>query len=155
MPYVILIYFIKSDLVFDPSFGNIISSNSSVRDTIEDRRKQGWGKVSQILGILGEVPLGSKRIEAGLMLRKAILTNSLLFSSEAWSNVKDTDLKRLEQVDTALLRSFTKGHSKTPTVFHHLETGTLMLRHMLARNRIMYHHHIVNSDDSETIKKYT
>jgi hypothetical protein len=24
---------------------------------------------------------------------------------------------------------------------------------MLARNRIMYHHHIVNSDDSETIKK--
>ena len=61
--------------------GNILSSNGSARDIIQDRvrRKQGRGKVSQILGIISEVPLGSKQTKAGLVLRKAILTNSLLF----------------------------------------------------------------------------
>ena len=98
--------------------GNILSSAGGVWETIEERRTKGWGKVSQILGIIGE---GENRMEAGLLLRKAILTNSLLFSAEAWSNVEDKDIKRLEQVDTSLLKSLSKGHSKTPVVFHHLK----------------------------------
>ena len=81
----------------------------------------GWKLQAQILGILGEVDMGANRIEAGILLRKAILTNSLLFSAEAWSNVSDQDIKRLEHVDTALLKSLVKGHSKTRVVFHHLE----------------------------------
>ena len=133
--------------------GNILSSTGSNRDTIEDRRKKGWGKVSQILGILGEVDMGGHRMEAGLILRKAILTNSLLFSAEAWSNVTEKDIKRLEQVDTCLLKSLVKGHSKTPVVFHHLETGTLMLRHILMINRLMYHHHLLSRGEEETIFK--
>jgi hypothetical protein len=133
--------------------GNYLSSTGGVKETIQDRRNKGWGKVALILGILGEVDMGTNRIEAGLLLRKAILTNSLLFSAEAWSNVSEQDIKRLEQVDTTLLKSLVKGHSKTPVVFHHLEYGTLMLRHMLMINRIMYHHHILTRGEEETIKK--
>ena len=91
--------------------GIYLSSTGGVKETIQDRRNKGWGKVAQILGILGEVDMGANRIEAGLLLRKAILTNSLLFSAEAWSNVSEQDIKRLEQVDTALLKSLVKGHS--------------------------------------------
>ena len=130
--------------------GNILSSTGSNRDPIEDRRNKGWGKVSQILGILGEVDMGGQRMEAALLLRKAILTNRLLFSAEAWSNVTDKDIKRLEQVDTCLLKSLVKGLSKTPVVFHHLENGTLMLRHILKINRLMYHYHLLNRGEEET-----
>jgi hypothetical protein len=133
--------------------GNIITSNGGVRATIEDRRNQGWGKVAQILGILGEVDMGTHRIEVGLMLRKAILTSGLLYSAEAWSAVSESEIKRLEQVDTALIKGLVKGHSKTATVFHYLETGALMLRHLLRINRIMYHHHVVNLGDEETVKR--
>ena len=56
--------------------GNILTSDGAVHKTIEDRRNKGLGKVAQILGILGEVPLGQYRIEVGLLLRKAILTSS-------------------------------------------------------------------------------
>jgi hypothetical protein len=105
------------------------------------------------LGKIGEVNMGIHRIEAGLILRKAMLTNSLLFCAEAWSDISDADIRRLEQVDTALLKSLVKGHSKTPVIFHHLEMGTLKLRHMLMQNRLLYHQHILTRDDSETIKK--
>ena len=92
--------------------GNIITSNGSNRATIEDRRNKGWGKVAQIMGILGEVEIGAHRMEIGLLLRKAILTSSLLFSAEAWSAITDAEIHRLEQVDSALLRSLVNGHSK-------------------------------------------
>ena len=38
--------------------------------------------------------------------------------------------------------------------FHHLETGTLKIRHMLSYLRLMYHHHILTRNDDETIKKF-
>ena len=133
--------------------GNYITTKGGTHTTIEERRKTGWGRVAQILGIIGEVDMGQHRMEVGLILRKAMLTNNLLFCAEAWSDISDKDIKRLEQVDTALLKSLVNGHSKTPVIFHHLETGTLKLRHILMQNRLLYHQHILTRDDSETIKK--
>ena len=100
--------------------------NGSIKETIEDRRKSGWGKAVQILGILGEVDLGAHRVEGGLHLRKAILTCSLLFTAEAWHNVTDQDLKRLEQVDISLLRGIMNSQHLPlfRNWFPHVETFT-------------------------------
>ena len=133
--------------------GNLVTSRGGVRDTVEDRRSKGWGKVATIKGILSEVDLGNHRVQVGLILRKAILVNSLLFTAEAWSGVREADLVRLEQVDLALLRSLVSGHSKCATEFAHLETGTLKLRHILTRNRLMYHHHILQQEKTETLRQ--
>ena len=51
-------------------FGNILTAAGGVRETITDRRNKGWGKVAQILGILGEVPLGQCRIEVSLLYER-------------------------------------------------------------------------------------
>ena len=120
---------------------------------IEDRRNQGWGKISTIMGILSTVDMGVHKVEAGLMLRQAILINSMLFTAEAWSGLTEKHLARMEVVDSSLLRRLTGGHSKCGTEFHHLETGTWKLRHHISYLRIMYHHHILTRENSETIKK--
>ena len=78
-------------------------------------------------------------VQVVLILRKAILV-------KAWSDVKEADLVRLEQVDLALLCSLVSGHSKGATEFAHIEPGTLNLRHILTRNRLMYHHHIFQEE---------
>ena len=133
--------------------GNVLKSAGGVRETISDRRNKGWGKVAQILGILGEVPLGQYRIEVGLLLRKAILTSALLYSAEAWSAVSEKEIKQLEQVDSALLKGLLESHSKTATSFYYLETGSLMLRHILRINRVMYLHHILGLEKDEIVRK--
>ena len=61
--------------------------------------------VSEIFSILSEIPLGKHRIQIALILRQAMLLNGILYSSEAWSDMKDTDVKQLEEVDEYLLRS--------------------------------------------------
>ena len=36
--------------------GDIITSSGTVRETVEDRRNKGWGRVAEISGILGQLP---------------------------------------------------------------------------------------------------
>ena len=105
------------------------------------------------MGLLENVPLGPYRIEVGLLLQKAILTSSPPYSAEAWSAVSEAEIKRLEQVDSALLKGLVEGHSKTPSSFHFLETGSLMLRHIIRINRLMYHYHILSLKEEETVRK--
>ena len=133
--------------------GNILSTAGGQGENIEDRRSRGWGKVSTIMGILSEVDMGKHRLEVGLMLRQAILISSMLYSAEAWSDITEKQLARMEVVDSSLLRRLTDGHVKCATEFLHLETGTWKLRHHLTYLRLMYHHHILQRDDTETIKK--
>ena len=88
-----------------------------VRDTLEDRRNKGWVKVATIKGILKQVEMGTHRVEVGLLLRKAILVNSLLYTAETWSGGREEDLARLEKVDLDLMNSLVSGHSKSPREF--------------------------------------
>ena len=83
--------------------------------TIEDRRKKGWGKLSEISGILAKMP-DIRRVEVGLNLRMAKQVNGTVYSSEAWGKVTEVELTRLEQVDLALLKSLVSGHSKTSRI---------------------------------------
>ena len=131
--------------------GNVLSTKGGLCDMIEDRRNQGWGKIATIMGILSEVDMGVHKLEVGLLLRKAILINGLLYTAEAWSGLNEKQLARIEVVDTALLHKLTGGHVKSATEFYHLETATWKLRHHISCLRIMYHQEILKREACETI----
>ena len=133
--------------------GDIFNKNGSPKMNIEERRHKGYGIVSEILAILSEVPLGSHKIEIGLMLRQAMLINGILFNSEVWHAVTEEDIKGLEKVDEHLLRSIVNGHAKTPLEFIYLETGALPIRFIIASRRMMYLQTILKRPDNELIKR--
>ena len=83
--------------------GDIVDKSGKIRNTIEDRRNKGYGTVAEILAIINEIPLGQYKMEIGLKLREAMLINGMLFNSEAWHGVIDTELQILEVVDEHLL----------------------------------------------------
>ena len=96
--------------------GDILTVGGTNRDSIEDRRNKGWGKLADITGILLQLP-NIRKIEIGLKLRDAKLINGMIYSTEAWSRISDTEVTRLEQVDFALLRSLVEAHSKCSKAF--------------------------------------
>ena len=49
--------------------GDIITATGTQRETVEDRRNSGWGKLSEITGILSELPQ-VRKVEVGLKLRE-------------------------------------------------------------------------------------
>ena len=110
--------------------GDIITSTGSLRESIEDRRNKGWGKVAEISGILSELT-SIRRVEVGLKLREAKIVNGMIYSTKAWSSISNAELTRLEQDDMSGLRALVQGHSKCSTAFILLEFGVLQLRNRI------------------------
>ena len=116
--------------------GDLVNSSGTIRKTIEERKGKGYGIVSEIIAILEEIPLGRHKLEIGLKLRQAMLINGILFNSEAWHSVSETELRILEVIDEHLLRALVKGHAKTHIEFLFLDTGSIPI---IASRRLMYH----------------
>ena len=84
--------------------GDIIHKPGMLKHTVLSRVAKGYGAVNTILAIVQEIPLGHWKIEAGLQLRQALFINGILYNSEAWQGISESDIEHLERVDEALLR---------------------------------------------------
>jgi len=133
--------------------GNILAKRNSVSQGIEIRRQKGWCKIAEILSIIDECKFGSERIQAGILLGNSILISSLIFCSEAWAPLCIKEISRLEDIDIALKRCLFKAQAKTPKISFYLETGTLMIRHIILIRRIMFHKQIISRDSNELTRK--
>ena len=133
--------------------GDQLVNTAKIKETIEDRKSKGYGIVSEILAILNEIPLGIYKLEMGLKLRQAMLVNGILFNSEGWHGVTEEDIRTLEKVDEALLRSMLQCHAKVPLEFLYLETGSISIRHILSSRRINFLRTILKREDEELTKR--
>ena len=133
--------------------GDILDKSGKVRANVEERRAKGFAIVNEILAILEEIPLGKYRMEIGLNLRQAMLINGILYNSEAWHDINERDIKRLEEVDEHLLRTLVHGHAKTPLEFLYLETGSIPIRYIIACRRMCFLQTILKRKDNELTKR--
>ena len=133
--------------------GDFINNNGTNRNTIEERKNKGFGIVNEIIAILDEIPLGRFKMEIGLQLRQAMLLNGMLYNSEAWHSVSETEMRMLETVDECLLRTLVKGHAKTPLEFLYLEAGATPIRFIISSRRLLYHQVILKREESELTKR--
>ena len=132
--------------------GDKIDFSGRLKPTIKSRISKGYGALNYILAITNEVPLAHWRISAGLKLREALLINCILFNSEAWQGITNSEIEMLEKVDEDLLRGIIKAHSKIPTEVLYLETGSLPIRFILTSRRISYFYTILKRHPEELIK---
>ena len=54
--------------------------------------------------ILRDVPLGNRRTDIGLELRRAWFQNKCLFNCEVWTGISEKDLKDLGVIDNTIFR---------------------------------------------------
>ena len=128
-------------------------NSGSVKLNVAKRLSKGWGRISEILAIVKEAPLGRRRIEAGLLLRKSRLLNGTLFNSEAWHGLKKGQIEAFEKIYEALIKGLLACHAKIPLPALYLETGQVPVRYILACRRILYLQTILHRSDEELIKR--
>ena len=131
----------------------MICEKDSIQATIENRKSKGQGIISEILLIIGEIPLGKHTTTVALKLREVMLLNKILFNNEAWHGVTKKHIKSLEVIDQQLLRGILKAHGKTPSEFQYLETGATPIRWVIAQRRVNYLKCILEKYDNEHVKK--
>ena len=79
--------------------GDFVSEKGNSKETIEDRKVRGNAVVAQMTALLQDIPLGNRRVQAGIALRSAWFINGCLFNSEVWMKYSPQDLHDLEVID--------------------------------------------------------
>ena len=133
--------------------GDIFSNDGKSDSNIHDRVLRAYSYLSEIRALLTDMPFGKRRLQIGLMLRDAMFVNGILFNSEAWHSIQLKHLEELEVIDRTLMRFIIGAHSKTPSEFLYLETGTIPLRYIITIRRILYFQNIITRTDQELIKR--
>ena len=133
--------------------GDIIFNDGKIEKNIAERRAKGFIIAGDIISILDEVPLGVHRVEAGLLMRNAMLLNGILTNSEVWIGLSEQHHRSLEQVDEYLLKGILKTQCNGPTESLYLETGTVPIRFIIQKRRLNYLHHLITRNSNELISK--
>ena len=134
--------------------GDVISKDGKNIKNIQARVSKGTGIVRNILTMLDGIPFGKYHFEAGVILRNSLLASSMLFNSEVWYNVTNSELELLETVDVMLLRGILKAPQSTPKEMLFLELGLVPFREMIRRRRLGFLYYILNEDKDSMIFKF-
>jgi hypothetical protein len=141
------------DVACEKYLGDEVHKSATNKSNVEDRTAKGFGIVNHILAMVKEVPLGWRRVKAGLILRQAMLINGILFNTEAWHGVKKSDIEAFEKIDESLLRGLVKGHSKGPLAALYGDLGQIPIRFIWASRSILYLQTLLKRDSEELTNK--
>ena len=133
--------------------GDFINTSGNTKDTLASRISRGNAIFVEMRSLLNEIPLGIRRAEIGLALREAWFINGCLFNSEVWCNKATQDVQKLELIDNKILRHILGAHSKVPTEFLHLETGTLDISSVISVRRMCFLQTILKRHESELVRR--
>ena len=121
---------------------------------IEELKNKGLGLITQITTLLDSICLGGYYFESAMTLRNSILVNGMLFNSEVWYDLKETEIRILEQIDETFLRKLLNAHCKTPLEALYLELGCIPIRYIIKARRINYLHYLVKLKNDELLAKF-
>ena len=77
-----------------------------------------------------------------------------MFKSEIWYDLKEKEIRELEEIDETLLRRILNAHSKTPLEALYLELGCLPLRYIIKARRINYLRYLANLKEDELLYEF-
>ena len=79
--------------------GDLLSADGSHSKNVMHRKNKGLGVTNSIMQILQTTSYGKYYFEVALILRESLFLSSLLLNSEAWVNISDKDIRKLEHAD--------------------------------------------------------
>ena len=134
--------------------GDFISSTGSNSETIKHRVSIGNGVIAKIKSILENMILGKHYFKIALLLRDSLFLNGILYSSEAWYGLKESEIMELEKLDNILLRNIFEVPKSAPVISLYLESGCVRIRNILRARRLNFLHHLVNLNTEEMEYKF-
>ena len=146
---------VKMEEVEDEKYlGDIISQDGKNMKNILARTNRGIGITNQIMSILDEICFGRYYFEVAVLLRNSLFLSSILTNSEAWYNLKNEELEKLEQADESLLRKILECPASTPKEMMYLELNCLPIRYIIKCRRVNFLAYILREDKQSLIYRF-
>ena len=128
---------------------------ASIEATITERHGRIFGSVLEIRIILEDYRSSQAGgIMAGLMLWEMAVIPSLINNSETWTCIDEGSLKRLEELQSMLLRSILSTAKSTPKALLYWDTGVLPMSYRVEEKKLLFLHQLISLPDSSLAKQF-
>ncbi len=107
--------------------GDPVNEKGTNIDLIEDRVSKGNASIISCIAMCNEVTMGLFFTKVAVTLYDSVFLKILLFNSAAWTNITETDMKRLRTIQLKYLKRIARAPYSTPNVCVFLEFGVYCL----------------------------
>ena len=134
--------------------GFVISGSGNNMSNINAVKRKSIGVVRKILNKLDSLNLRSYYFECAIIFMHAMLRPSILYASETYYNLAESQMRQIERIEENFLRQIFKTGRGCPIVQLYLEGGVVPARFEIQRYRLLYLKSILNEDKSSMISKF-
>ena len=124
--------------------------SESIESTITERHGRIFGSILEIRTILEDYRSSrAGGVTSGIMLWEVAVIPSLINNSETWTELEETQLERMEDLQSMLLRTLFNTAKTTPRALLYWDTGVLPISYKIEQQKLLFLHHLVIlSEDS-------
>ena len=128
--------------------GFIISNKLDNMKNINEMKKKSVWISNKIFNRLYSLNLKKYFFECALIFLNVMLRSSILYASETYYNLKETELRAIERIEEAFLRRLFKTSKGCPIAQLYLEAGHKPARFEIFRIRLLFLKTILHEPDS-------
>ena len=133
--------------------GDIFNNKGDNSDLIKDRVKRGIAAIVSVEAIMADLQLGTYTTDVYLLLYRSLFLSTVLFNSQAWSNLTKKDFDDLQTCQLKMLKKIIGGARSTSNAYTFLELGVLPIAYEVHKRQICFLHHILNLQDDDPVKE--
>ena len=133
--------------------GDIINSKGTHTDMVEDRVKRGDSSAANMFSIVQNITFGCHTIETLLLLYNSLFLATVLYNSQSWSVLSNTETRELKTCQMRLLKRIVKAPKTAPNAIVLLELGVLPLEFEIYSKKLMFLQHILKLEKSDPVRK--
>ena len=115
--------------------GDIFNGKGDNTDLVKDRIRRGTAAMISIEAIMDDLQLGTHTVSVYLLLYHSLFLSTMLFNSQAWSNLTKKDLENLQTCQLKMLKKIFGGARSTSNAFTFLELGVLPISYEIHKRR--------------------
>ena len=131
--------------------GDWFNEKGNNKDLINDRVERGNACIVNSMSLCNELSLGRYTLITLIVLYGSVFLQSVLFNSQAWSDIKNTELERLQVLQLKYLKRSVKVPSSCPNAGTFLEFGVLPIEGVIHCRQLCFLHHILTLEASDPV----
>ena len=133
--------------------GFVISSKGNNLVNIKEMKRKSIWIINKIFSKLDSLTLKKYYFECGVIFLNIMLRSSILYASECYYNLKETELRQLERIEEGFLRRLLKTPKGCPISQLYLESGHIPARFHISKMRLLFLKYILGEDPNSLIHK--
>ena len=134
--------------------GFIISSKGNNMENIREMKNKSIWIIRKTFKKLNGLHLQKYYFESAMIFLNVMLRSSILYASETYYNLKETELRQLERIEEGFLRKMFGTTKGCPIVQLYLESGHIPARSSIMKIRLSFLKCILNENPESMIYKF-